>query len=105
MNAYDSKEDLILRVQEALKHTSDCVSNSELWIWFTSGQEHYSKAWKSFGGTLSILRASLFEGLILSLHKLLEPEGRNLEFERVNLWGILALAGQLKVLDPPVQSA
>lgn len=103
--AYNSKEDLTLRVQEALKHTSDCVSTSELWICFTSGQGHYSKAWDSFGPTLSILHASLFEGLVLSLYKLLEPEGKSLNDERVNLWRILALAGQLQVLDPPTHTA
>ncbi|HXI85518.1 MAG TPA: hypothetical protein VNL17_15665 [Verrucomicrobiae bacterium] len=105
MNAYHSKEDLKLRVDEARKHTSDCVSTSELWICFTSGQGHYSKAWNSFGPTLSILHASLFEGLVLSLYKLLEPEGKAPEYERVNLWRILALAGQLQVLDPPIRTA
>ena len=104
MNAYRSEEDLKLRVEEALKHTSDCISTSELWIRFTSGQGRYSKAWKSFGPTLSILHASLFEGLVLSLFKLLEPEGKSLEGEGVNRWRILALAGCLKVLDPPTQS-
>jgi len=105
MNAYQSREDLKLRVEEALKHTSDCVSTSELWIWFSSGQGHYLKAWNSFGPTLSILHASLFEGLVLSLYKLLEPEGKSLGDERVNLWRILALAGQLQVLDPPIRAA
>lgn len=105
MNAYHSKEDLKVRVDEALKHTSDCVSASELWICFTSGQGHYSKAWKLFGPTLSILHASLFEGLVLSLYKLLEPEGKALESERVNLWRILALAGQLQVLDSSAHTA
>lgn len=104
MNAYQSKKDLKLRVQEAIKHTADCVSNSELFIWFASGREHFSKAWNSFGPTLHILSASLLEGLVLSLYKLLEPEGKSLEYERVNLRRILKLAGRLKVLDPPIYS-
>ena len=104
MNAYDSKEDLRLRVEEALKHTSDCISSSELWIWFASGREHFSTAWNSFGATLSVLSASLFEGLMLSLYKLLEPEAKNLEYERVNLWRILALVGRLQVLDPAMHT-
>jgi hypothetical protein len=105
MNAYDSREDLVLRVQEALKHTSDCVSTSELWIYFASGREHYSKGWDLFRPTLDIVSASLFEGLVLSLYKLLEAEGKHLEDERVNLWRILELAGRLKVPDSPLHSA
>jgi hypothetical protein len=104
MNAYQSKEDLKLRVQEAIKHTADCVSSSELFIWFASGREHFSKAWNSFGPTLHILSASLLEGLVLSLYKLLEPEDQNLEHERVNFWRILVLAGRLDVLNPPAHS-
>jgi len=53
---------------------------------------------------LHIISASLFEGLVLSLYKLLEPEGKSLDDERVNLWRILALARQLQVLDPPIHT-
>jgi hypothetical protein len=104
MNAYQSNEDLKLRADEALKHTSDCVSTSELWIRFADGKEHYSNAWNAFRPTLDILCGALFEGLLLSLYKPLEPEGRAIEFERVNLRRILTLAGQLKVLDTEAQT-
>src|SRR5208283_4746519 len=97
--AYGSKQDLTLRVEEALRHTSDCISSSELVIWFGATRECYPKAWSSFRPTLSIVSASLFEGMILSLYKPLEQKAGNSEAEPVNLWKILGLAGQLQVLD------
>jgi hypothetical protein len=103
--AYGSKQDLTLRVEEALKHTSDCIASSELAIWFLVTRERYSRAWGAFHPTLSIASASLFEGLILSLYKPLEPEGRNAEAEHVNVWRILGLAAQLQVLDAVTHTA
>lgn len=104
MNAYVSEEDLKARVEDAIKHAADCVSTSELVIWFAdqSCRGRYSVAWATFAPTLNVLTGSLLEGLVLSLYKPLEPEGKQSDGERVNLWKIINLAVRLKVIDAAV---